>query len=65
MDNLCKEIRYDILKQIHDSNIKLEYIADEINISERELIDYLTLEKIDYLVYKNIDKCIKEYIENN
>ena len=65
MDDLCKEIRYDILKQIHDSKVSLQYIADEVNLSEEELVKYLTLEKIDYLVYKNIDECIKGYISKN
>ena len=62
MNDLFNVMREDIVNKLYSSDISLEYIKDELDISLDELMEYLRLDKKDYLIFKNIDNAIKEYI---
>ena len=59
MDELFNNIREDIINKLYSNNVSLDYIADDLDISLDELLEYLRLEKKDYLVFKNINSSIR------
>lgn len=62
MNELFNNIREDIVNKLYSNNVSLDYIADDLDVSIDELLEYLRLEKKDYLVFKNIDTAIEEFI---
>lgn len=62
MDALFNVMREDIVNKLYSNDVSLDYIADDLEISIEELIEYLRLDKKDYLIFKNIDNAINEFI---
>lgn len=65
LEKLMYYINKDILDEVHNNQIDLVELSEDLDISLSELQDYLLGKEQDYLMYRNIDNSIKKLAPRN